>query len=98
MDGPKSITPGKTYTYAFKISKRENGHNINTDIDWSVESGNIEILDTTLTLDEEYTSSVATIKFADNFETGTIKASSDAYNVESDPENSSYITYFVEKE
>lgn len=99
MDELERVVPGKTYTYAFNISKRENGNDLNQVVNWIILSGEIEITNIETTLREEYMISISTIKFGDNFNGGVIKASSDRYNVNSNPSTShSSITYPIDAE
>lgn len=95
LDGPKTVIPGETYTYTFKISSTQNGNNINEVVNWTVEYGEMEILDIKTTLTANFTTSIATIKFRSDFNRGLIKASSDRSQVDSPltSDRLSYITY-----
>ena len=92
LDGPKAVTPGKTYNYLFSVSKLGKV-NINEVVNWIVLSGEMEIINIETTLMPEFTFSVATIKFTKDFNGGKIKASSDENKVDSPLASSwSYIT------
>ncbi len=75
------MTPGKTYNYAFKVSKRQQGNNINKVVNWIVQSGKIESINIVTTAMDDFTISVAAIKFGNDFNGGYLKVSSDRYNV-----------------
>ena len=97
IEGPRDVIPGKTYTYAFKIAKQEGGPNVNKVVHWTVESGQIEIIETITTNRFEATTSVATIKFGDDFDTGKLLVISDRYNEGTNPQSLSGVTYIIAK-
>ncbi|KYG71543.1 hypothetical protein [Roseivirga echinicomitans] len=75
LDGPKSIVPGKKYTYAFKVNKERSGNKVHEVINWDVKSGKLAIIDIKTTISGDFTTSVATMKFESDFAGGVIKAS-----------------------
>lgn len=87
LNGPEIVEPGSSNDYIFKIEKRQQGDNINKVVNWSVESGEIEIVNIETEVKINYTVSVATLKFKNNFTGGSIKASSNENMVDSPPEN-----------
>jgi hypothetical protein len=99
LAGPEVVAPGGTCDYIFKISKRTDGENINEVVNWSVESGEMEIVDIETEVKADFTASIATLKFQNNFTYGVIKASSDRYKVDSSPDSSnSIIKYPISSE
>lgn len=70
LGGAPEVLPGEILNYAFKHNSR------NTDVTWSIESGEMEILNIETSVSGDFTISIATIKFDSDFDGGFLKASS----------------------